>query len=238
MLDRNRPSLGQNTRPRRQMRPKVPAQIDLSCLHGRLLDDSTRREVRTRRTSAESFNQIRVVDDKSIGSVSGDNNESEKKKGRPIKSKTKDVQTSTDPAAETKQHSKGRRHSLSRTRSRDVSLDAPKHERDRSSDKSRKPVNGYGAPVLKKLLDDHHSKSDSEPNSTEKPKKRRRPKRISRTSQTYEAVFRRMEQDRTRELRATNDQDKSIQTRKSQLRPRGNSPKKQYPFYVSPEGFK
>ena len=118
-------------------------------------------------------------------------------------------------------------------------------------------MDAYGAPVLKKLLDDHHdkttdkahtrhmdpshdrqSKSDSEPTVTDKSKKHRRPKRISRTSQTYEAVFRRMARDQNRELQATSDQDKSIQTRKSQLRPRGNSPKKQYPYYVSPEGFK
>ena len=76
---------------------------------------SKKKDAHVRRTSAESFNRIRVVDDKSIGSASGDNNELAKRRGRPMKSKTKDVQTNTDPTADTKHDSKGRLHPLART---------------------------------------------------------------------------------------------------------------------------
>ncbi|CAF4603791.1 unnamed protein product, partial [Rotaria magnacalcarata] len=75
--------------------------------------------------------------------------------------------------------------------------------------------------------------SDTEQIITEKQKKHRRPKRISRTCQTYECVFRRMERDQQHDLRATSDTEKNIQTLKSQLRPRKKSPKKNYPLYLS-----
>jgi hypothetical protein len=92
-------------------------------------------------------------------------------------------------------------------------------------------------------LFDHQDKerrtqSDTEHILGEKRKKRRRPKRISRTTQTYECVFRRMERGEHEELRPTNDTDKNVQTRRSCLRPSAKSPKRHYPLYVSSDTFK
>lgn len=80
--------------------------------------------------------------------------------------------------------------------------------------------------------------SDTEQFTTEKQKKNRRPKRISRTCQTYESVFRRMEREQQQELRATSDTEKNVQTIKSQLRPRRKSPKKNMPLYLSADSFR
>lgn len=80
--------------------------------------------------------------------------------------------------------------------------------------------------------------SDTEQIVGDKQKKRRRPKRISRTTQTYECVFRRMEYDQHDELRPANDTDKNIQTKKSFLRPRNTSPKKHYPIAISTDELK
>lgn len=80
--------------------------------------------------------------------------------------------------------------------------------------------------------------SDSEQVLNEKQKKRRRPKRISRTTQTYESVFRRMAREQHEELRPTTDLDKNMQTKQSCLRPRTRSPRKNYPIYLSSEAFK
>ncbi|CAF2253394.1 unnamed protein product [Rotaria magnacalcarata] len=85
---------------------------------------------------------------------------------------------------------------------------------------------------------DRQIQSDTEQIITEKQKKHRRPKRISRTCQTYECVFRRMERDQQHDLRATSDTEKNIQTLKSQLRPRKKSPKKNYPLYLSTDSFR
>ena len=85
---------------------------------------------------------------------------------------------------------------------------------------------------------DRHTQSDTEQIITEKQKKRRRPKRISRTTQTYERYFRHRDDEQPEELRPTNDTDKSIQTRKSQLRPKPKSPRKHYPIYLSADAFK
>ena len=85
---------------------------------------------------------------------------------------------------------------------------------------------------------DRHTQSDTEQIITDEQKKRRRPKRISRTCQTYECVFRRMERDQQQDLRATSDTEKNMQTRKSQLRPRKKSPKKNLPVYVSADSFR
>ncbi|UJR23306.1 hypothetical protein I4U23_026321 [Adineta vaga] len=83
-------------------------------------------------------------------------------------------------------------------------------------------------------------KPSADPNSdTEQTKpKRRRPKRISRTTQTHEYIFRRMEREQHQELLPTNDTDKNIQTRKSQLCPRKRSPKKPYSIYLSTDEYK
>lgn len=85
---------------------------------------------------------------------------------------------------------------------------------------------------------ERHTQSDTEQIVTETQKKRRRPKRISRTSQTYECVFRRMERDQHPDIRATSDTEKNMQTRKSQLRPRKKSPRKNLPVYLSTESFR
>lgn len=85
---------------------------------------------------------------------------------------------------------------------------------------------------------ERHTQSDTEQIITEKQKKRRRPKRISRTTQTYECVFRRMEREEHEELLPTNDTDKNIQTRKSQLCPTTKSPRRHYPIYISADAFK
>ena len=84
---------------------------------------------------------------------------------------------------------------------------------------------------------DRHVQSDTEQIVTEEQKKRRRPKRISRTSQTYECVFRRMEREQTQDLRTTSDTEKNIQTKKSQLRPRKKSPKRNQSVYLSADSF-
>jgi hypothetical protein len=94
---------------------------------------------------------------------------------------------------------------------------------------------------IKSIIDnERHTQSDTEQIITEKQKKRRRPKRISRTTQTYECVFRRMEREREEheELRPISDLDKTVQTRKSCLRPTPKSPKKHFPVYLSSDAFK
>jgi hypothetical protein len=102
------------------------------------------------------------------------------------------------------------------------------------------PDNDNSAQRLNKSTKDfdRHTQSDTEQIITEKQKKRRRPKRISRTTQTYERYFRHMDDEQSEELRPTNDRDKSIQTRKSQLRPKPKSPRKLYPVYLSADAFK
>lgn len=84
---------------------------------------------------------------------------------------------------------------------------------------------------------ERQTQSDTEHVLGKKQKKRRRPKRISRTTQTYECVFRRMERDQHTELLPTNDTDKCIQTRRSCLRPATRSPKR-HQNYLSTDAFK
>ena len=93
--------------------------------------------------------------------------------------------------------------------------------------------------VLALAIDqERYTQSDSEHVLGKKTKKRRRPKRISRTTQTYECVFRRMERDQHEELLPTTDTDKSIQTRRSCLRPSTRSPRRHHPLYLSTDAFK
>jgi hypothetical protein len=92
--------------------------------------------------------------------------------------------------------------------------------------------------VLDNQDQQRNAQSDTEQIIPEKRKKRRRPKRISRTTQTYECVFRRMEREEHEELRPTIDTDKNIQTRQSCLRPKTKSPKRHYPLYLSSDAFK
>ncbi|CAF0871164.1 unnamed protein product [Didymodactylos carnosus] len=86
--------------------------------------------------------------------------------------------------------------------------------------------------------DERHVQSDSEQFVTAKQQKRRRPKRISRTTQTYDRVFRHMFKEEQQQLRYTSDTEKQIQTRKSALRPRKKSPKKHFPLYLSADTFR
>ena len=58
--------------------------------------DERKQKPKRRSNSAESFNHIRLVDDKSLDSASGNNTESEHPKQRRVKSKKKDVETNTD----------------------------------------------------------------------------------------------------------------------------------------------
>lgn len=88
------------------------------------------------------------------------------------------------------------------------------------------------------LFEDRATQSDTEQSKPEIQKRRLRPKRISRTCQTYEHVFRRMEREQQQELRAVTDSDKNVQTRKSQLRPRKKSPKKDQSMYLSADSFR
>ncbi|CAF3543761.1 unnamed protein product [Adineta steineri] len=85
---------------------------------------------------------------------------------------------------------------------------------------------------------DRETQSDTEQIITEKQKTYRQPKRISRTCQTYEYVFRRMERDRYQELRATSETEKNIQTRKSQLSPRRKLPRKYLSPYLSTDALR
>ena len=85
---------------------------------------------------------------------------------------------------------------------------------------------------------ERQTQSDTEQIITEKQKKTRRPKRISRTCQTYEGVFRRMEREQNQDLRITSETEKNIQTRKSQLRPRKRSPKRNIPLNLSADSFR
>ena len=85
---------------------------------------------------------------------------------------------------------------------------------------------------------ERQAQSDTEQIVTEKQRKSRRPKRISRTCQTYECVFRRMEREHYQEVRTTSATEKNIQTRRSQLRPRKTSPKKNLPLQLSADSFR
>ncbi len=107
-------------------------------------------------------------------------------------------------------------------------------ERSKSTDQQR--TKSSEEKILKHP--DRHTQSDTEQIITDEQKKRRRPKRISRTCQTYEGVFRRMEREQQSEMRATSDTEKNIQTRKSQLRPRNKSPKKNQPVYLTTDSFR
>jgi hypothetical protein len=118
---------------------------------------------------------------------------------------------------------------------------------DQKSQQYFQPVQHSSASANKdKLIErskstEHHDRptqSDTEQITTEKQKTRRRPKRISRTSQTYECVFRRMEREQHQALRATDDTEKTSQTRQSQLRPRKKSPKKYFPPFISADSFR
>jgi hypothetical protein len=121
------------------------------------------------------------------------------------------------------------------------SLSAPTEPKDESTERPKSIAQEPRLPSSEeKLLEpfDRHTQSDTEQIITDNQKKRRRPKRISRTCQTYESVFRRMEREEQQELRATSDTEKNIQTKKSQLRPRKKSPKKNLPVYLSTDSFK
>ena len=83
----------------------------------------------------------------------------------------------------------------------------------------------------------HHDR-DVQQTTTEKPKKYRSPKYISRTCQTYECVFRRIERERQTESQRLSASEKSNQQRKSQLRSRTISPKKYLSPYLTADPFR
>ncbi|CAF0916669.1 unnamed protein product [Adineta ricciae] len=79
---------------------------------------------------------------------------------------------------------------------------------------------------------------DGQQTITEKSKKHRPPKHISRTCQTYECVFRRIERERQSESRRLSASAKSNQQQKSQLRSRTISPKKYLSPYLMADPFR
>lgn len=107
------------------------------------------------------------------------------------------------------------------------------HERPKSTERQ-------GVPSSKHMVryDDRYTQSDPELTNKGTQKRLRRPKRVSRKCQTNETVFRRMEREQQQELHAIAENEKNIQTRKSQLRPRKKSPKKTLPVYLSNESFR
>lgn len=123
-----------------------------------------------------------------------------------------------------------------------LALSRQTDDKDRSDEPIERPKTTDQQPII--MLEptnepsDRQTQSDTEQIVTEKQKKQRRPKRISRTCQTYECVFRRMEREQMQDLRVTNDTEKNIQTLKSQLRPRKKSPKKNFPLYLSADSFR
>jgi hypothetical protein len=123
---------------------------------------------------------------------------------------------------------------------RPETLPAPTETKDELIERSKSTEQQRLQSSEEKILDpqDRHTQSDTEQIITENQKKRRRPKRISRTCQTYEHIFRRMEREEQHDLRTTSDTEKNIQTRKSQLRPRRKSPKKNIPIYLSTDSFR
>ncbi|CAF3576930.1 unnamed protein product [Rotaria sordida] len=115
-------------------------------------------------------------------------------------------------------------------------------DKEKSEESTERPKTSEQHPIKpSEQIIEHHDReihSDTEQIITEKQKKNRRPKRISRTCQTYECVFRRMEREQYHNLRATADTEKNIQTLKSQLRPRKKSPKKNLPPYLPADSFR
>lgn len=115
---------------------------------------------------------------------------------------------------------------------------APSHPQDESTNENFRTTKEK-EDILAVVTDqERHTQSDTEQVIGKKQKKRRRPKRISRTTQTYECVFRRMERDQHEELLPTNDTEKCVQTRRSCLRPITRSPRRHHPLYLSTDAFK
>ncbi|CAF3352469.1 unnamed protein product [Rotaria sp. Silwood1] len=119
---------------------------------------------------------------------------------------------------------------------------SPTGDKEKPEESIERPRTSEQSPIKSsEQIIEHHDRethSDTEHIITDKQKKNRRPKRISRTCQTYECVFRRMEREQYHDLRATSDTEKNIQTLKSQLRPRRKSSKKNLPLYLSADSFR
>ena len=78
-----------------------------SCLTSFHLDGKKKPAAQAplfRSASAESFNHIPIVDDKSIDSNSGNNTEVDKQKKRVVRSKKKDMETNTESSVDEKPH--------------------------------------------------------------------------------------------------------------------------------------
>jgi hypothetical protein len=76
-------------------RPQSP-NVEQIAEHNQTPKAPIKKKEQRRSNSAESFNRIPLVDDKSLDSASENNTETEKQKKRQVKSKKKDVETSTD----------------------------------------------------------------------------------------------------------------------------------------------
>ena len=157
------------------------------------------------------------------------NLENENKNGRRTKSKGKDVETSTDVVQRSIKQSNDSNEDNDRVNVNISVLlqDVTEKDDNETAPTNIKPKSQKKQQLIKASKDhDRHTQSDTEQIMTEKQKKRRQPKRISRTTQTYECVFRRIECGEHEELRPTTNTEKNIQTRKSQLCPPSKSSRK------------
>ncbi|CAF3537806.1 unnamed protein product [Adineta steineri] len=203
-----------------------------------------------RSRSNESINRNTTTDDKSNDLTSDNNTETEQHKRKPVKGKNKNVETETDqksfshdtsttgnyqqqqrsPAQKsskpTSDHVQSTTHPKPQKRhsSTEHDSDDDKHRNNKSTQKHDKEQSTYH---------DRHVESDTGEIKHEKQPKPRRPKRISRTTQTYEHVFRRMEREQNNELMPITDTDKHSQTKDSQLNPKTKSSK--VPFAIIQE---
>ena len=216
-------------------------QIFLSLLDEKKKIERNRQLPRS--NSAGSSNYIPIVDDLSIDSTSDATAEpgKRKQKRKRTKSKGKDVETSTNVVQRSiKQSNDPNEDNDPVNVNISVFLqDMTEKDDNETAQTNIKPKSQKKQQLIKASKDhDRHTQSDTEQIMTEKQKKQRRPKRISRTTQTYECVFRRIECGEHEELRPTTNTEKNIQTRKSQLHPRSKSPRKNHTIYLSNDAFK
>ncbi|CAF0898996.1 unnamed protein product [Adineta steineri] len=203
-----------------------------------------------RSRSNESINRNTTTDDKSNDLTSDNNTETEQQKRKPVKGKNKNAETETDQKSFShdtsttgnyQQHQRSPAQKSSKPASDHVqSTTHPKPQKRHSStehdsddDKNRNNKSTQKHDKEQSTYHDRHVESDTGEIKHEKQPKPRRPKRISRTTQTYEHVFRRMEREQNNELMPITDTDKHSQTKDSQLNPRTKSSK--IPFAIIQE---
>ncbi|CAF3956620.1 unnamed protein product [Adineta steineri] len=203
-----------------------------------------------RSRSNESINRNTTTDDKSNDLTSDNNTESEQQKRKRVKGKNKNAETETDQKSFShdtsttgnyQQHQRSPAQKSSKPTSDHVqSTTHPKPQKRHSStehdsddDKHRNNKSTQKHDKEQSTYHDRHVESDTGEIKHEKQPKPRRPKRISRTTQTYEHVFRRMEREQNNELMPITDTDKHSQTKDSQLNPKTKSSK--VPFAIIQE---